>query len=207
MKGMEALFEVLDGPMEPSGRVSRAQFLKLSSWFTLVLCLLALFVPLIFQRPGVWSWLAPSGLLTWHTLASGLVGALLSAAVVLIVAHSRTLRAMTSQLLGLVDWSSFTIPDYCAVALLAAVGEELLFRGAMQPVIGLVPAAVIFGLLHATAVAHMVLAGALGVSLGWLFHWTGSLWPPIVAHFIIDLMTALLLARALISRAPPTPGE
>jgi membrane protease YdiL (CAAX protease family) len=80
---------------------------------------------------------------------------------------------------------------------MAALGEELLFRGAMQPLMGLVPTALVFGLLHATSAAHVMLAGLLGFVLGWLFQWSGSLWPPIVAHLSIDLVTGLLLARTL----------
>jgi membrane protease YdiL (CAAX protease family) len=53
----------------------------------------------------------------------------------------------------------------------------------------------LFGLLHATSIAHVILASVLGVLLGLFYQWSGSLWPPIAAHLGIDLVTGLLLAR------------
>jgi len=180
-----------------SDRVTRAQFLRLSRWFTLALCLLAAFLPLPFGRPGVWSALKLTGLLTWQTLASGILGLAIGAAVAIIITCWRPLHIIAKSLERLVAWETFQPSDYFWVALMAALGEELLFRGALQPLISLVPMAVVFGLLHATSMAHVFLAGVLGLGLGWLYQWTGSLWPPIAAHLTLDLATGLLLAQAL----------
>ncbi len=114
-----------------------------------------------------------------------------------VVIHWRPLHVIVERLAGLIAWETFQRSDYVVIALLAAVGEEPLFRGALQPWIGLVPTAVLFGLLHATSIAHMILAGLLGLLLGWLYQWSGSLWPPVAAHLVIDLVTGLFLARAL----------
>lgn len=188
----------MTGPMiYASDRVTRAQFLRLSRWFTLALCLAAALLPLPFGRSGVWSALELTGLLTWQTLASGILGLVIGAVVAIIITHWRPLHIIAKSLARLVAWETFRPSDYFRVALMAALGEELLFRGALQPLIGLVPMAVIFGLLHATAVAHVFLASVLGLGLGWLYQWTGGLWPPIVAHLTIDLATGLLLARTL----------
>jgi membrane protease YdiL (CAAX protease family) len=108
---------------------------------------------------------------------------------------------------ALVNWETFRARDYFVVAFMAALGEELLFRGALQPLIGLVPTAVIFGLLHATGLAHIVLATLLGLWLGWLYQWTGSLWPPIAAHLALDLVTGVLLGRTVRTGALLDRGE
>jgi membrane protease YdiL (CAAX protease family) len=55
----------------------------------------------------------------------------------------------------------------------------------------------IFGLLHATGLAHIILATLLGLWLGWTYQWTGNLWSPIAAHLALDLVTGVLLGRAV----------
>jgi membrane protease YdiL (CAAX protease family) len=192
---------------EPTNRVSKAQFLRLSKWFTLTLCLIATVLPLPFGRPGVWTNLALSGVLTWQTAISGMLGLFFGGFVALLVAHWRPFHVIGERVTGLVAWESFLLSDYVMTSVLASLGEELLFRGALQPLIGLVPMAIVFGLLHATSIAHVVLAGCLGFWLGWLFTWTGSLWPPIFAHLTLDLVTGVLLTRTLESMAEPIQGD
>lgn len=190
----------------PAGRVSRAQFLRLGLWFTLALWLAAALLPLLFGRPGVWSALAPASLFTWQTALGGLLGLVIGRIVVALVLHWRPLHVVAERLAGLVAWETLRTPDYVAIAALAALGEEPLFRGALQPLVGLVPTAVLFGLLHATSAAHVILACSLGLVLGWLYQWSGSLWPPIAAHLAIDLVSGLLMARVLRPTVLPTQG-
>lgn len=179
------------------GRVSRAQFLRVGGWFTLALWVSAAVLPPLLGRPGVWSALKPAGLFRWPTALAGLLGLVVGVIVTALVTYWRPLRIVVERLAGLIAWDEMKTSDYFAIALMAALGEEPLFRGVLQPLIGLVPTAVIFGLLHATSAAHVILAGLLGLVLGWLYQWGASLWPPIAAHLTIDLVTGLLLARAL----------
>lgn len=187
-----------DGPIVQSAqRVSRDQLLRLGSWFTLALCLVAAVLPLAFGQPGVWSALGPVGLFTARTVLGATLGLVAGAAAAVLIMHWRPLHVIAEDLARLVAWEHLSTWDYISVAFMAALGEELLFRGALQPLIGLVPTSVIFGLLHATSVAHVILAGSLGLLLGWLFHWSGSLWPPIAAHLVLDTVAGVLLARRL----------
>jgi membrane protease YdiL (CAAX protease family) len=77
-----------------------------------------------------------------------------------------------------------------ALAILSAFGEELLFRGLLQPWIGLVPQALIFGVLHQMrGPSRWVWAGwatAVGLLLGVVFQVTGSLVGPFAAHALIN---------------------
>jgi membrane protease YdiL (CAAX protease family) len=77
-----------------------------------------------------------------------------------------------------------------ALALLSAFGEELLFRGLLQPWVGVVPQALIFGLLHQMrGPSRWVWAGwatAVGLLLGVVFQVSGSLIGPIAAHALIN---------------------
>lgn len=82
------------------------------------------------------------------------------------------------------------------VAVLPAVGEELLFRGIVQqqlermgqnPVLAVWMAAFIFSAFH-LQFAGFLPRMLLGAGLGYLFLWTRSLWVPILAHFFINGM-------------------
>lgn len=78
------------------------------------------------------------------------------------------------------------------IGVLPALGEEMLFRGTIQPLMkqmfGNVHAAVwVTALLFSTM--HMQFLGffpriLLGAVMGYLLVWSGSLWLPIVAHFV-----------------------
>ena len=178
-------------------RVSRSDFLRLSGWFALVLCLIAAVVPLLFGQPGVWSALGLDGFFSWQTVLGGLMGLLVGGTVSALAIYWRPLHVIAEHMAALVAWETFRPWDFFFVALMAALGEEILFRGALQPLIGLIPTALIFGLLHATGLVHVVLASLLGLWLGWLYQWTGNLWSPIAAHLALDLVTGVLLGRAV----------
>ncbi len=76
------------------------------------------------------------------------------------------------------------------VALLSALGEELLFRGLLQPWLGLIPQALLFGVMHQVrGRSRWVWVGwatLVGLALGAIFQLTGSLLGPLVAHALIN---------------------
>lgn len=82
--------------------------------------------------------------------------------------------------------------NFFMIALLPAVGEELLFRGLLQRLLrdwlGNVHVAIFLTALFFSAM-HMQFYGflprmMLGVLFGYLFYWSGSLWLPIWAHLV-----------------------
>lgn len=82
-----------------------------------------------------------------------------------------------------------TALDAVIISLAAGVGEEMLFRGVMQPELGLVAASVIFGLLHTGGrgtMAFGVWVTVMGAALGGLAWWTGGLLAPVIAHAAYD---------------------
>lgn len=89
------------------------------------------------------------------------------------------------------------------VALLAGVGEELLFRGVIQakvaewttPATGLVVASLLFGAAHALSRLYFVLATVIGFYLGWFALYFGELVTPIVAHSLYDFVALVYLSR------------
>ena len=91
------------------------------------------------------------------------------------------------------------------LALLAGAGEELLFRGFLQPVLsrplgaagGLLVASVLFGLVHWITPFYALFAAILGVYLGALFLFTDSLLAAAVAHAVYDFVAlAVYLGRS-----------
>jgi membrane protease YdiL (CAAX protease family) len=78
------------------------------------------------------------------------------------------------------------------IALLPAIGEELLFRGLVQRLLrewlgnvhlAIFIAAFLFSALHMQFYGFLPRM-MLGVMFGYLFYWSGSLWVPVFAHFI-----------------------
>ena len=80
--------------------------------------------------------------------------------------------------------------DIFAFAAFSAVAEEMFFRGVLQAELGIVPASLIFGVLH-TAPSRKYLpwpfqAAAMGFAFGLLYWMSGSLAAPVAAHFTIN---------------------
>ena len=79
--------------------------------------------------------------------------------------------------------------EIAVIAVAAGIGEELLFRGALQPEVGLIPASLVFGALHMGGrgtLAFGCWVAVMGGLLGWLAVATGGLLAPIVAHALYD---------------------
>jgi membrane protease YdiL (CAAX protease family) len=76
------------------------------------------------------------------------------------------------------------------LAISSAFGEELLFRGLLQPWIGLVLQALIFGSLHQTGGpgrwVWMGSATAMGLIFGAMYACAGSLVGPLLGHALIN---------------------
>lgn len=92
------------------------------------------------------------------------------------------------------------ITGIIAMALVPAIGEELLFRGFIQkqlirsfrnPVTGILLAALFFSLIHFQAQRFLAIFW-LGAVLGLLYFWTKNLWVPIFAHFLNNGMQVVV---------------
>ena len=96
------------------------------------------------------------------------------------------------------------------IAILPALGEELMFRGVIQRILttwtknhhwGIWIAALLFSAMHMQFygfIPRMV----LGAMFGYLLVWTGSMWVPILAHFVNNTMGVLgyfLINKGVIS--------
>ena len=92
-------------------------------------------------------------------------------------------------------------PVMLVIVTAAAVGEEVLFRGGLQPSVGVIGAALLFGLSHGGWRREMwayVLAAAIsGAMFGFMYRLTGDLWVPIVAHALHNLFSTALMGKKI----------
>jgi membrane protease YdiL (CAAX protease family) len=117
--------------------------------------------------------------------------------------------AYNKQIAVIARMNNFTdyIVSVVVVALLPAVFEEILFRGAIQnllsrwfkmPVLAIVITAIIFSAIHGSYLGFLSRFG-LGFILGWIFYRTGNIWLNIIGHFFNN---ALALTVLYISSKP-----
>ena len=110
--------------------------------------------------------------------------------------------ALSAALTGLFGWARELERQFAAVlgrltaleililAGSSGVGEELLFRGAVQPAIGWTAASLLFGAVHVPLNRSLWPWPAFAAGVGFLFgceeSWTGSLWTPVVSHAAVN---------------------
>lgn len=110
----------------------------------------------------------------------------------------RQVRQLVGELLGSAGYAPIML-----VALAAGFGEEVLFRGALQPMFaiwltpwgGVVAAALLFGLAHPMSYSYFAAATLCGLYLGAVTELTGELIPAIVAHGAYDFVALAWLRR------------
>jgi len=87
------------------------------------------------------------------------------------------------------------------IAFLPAIGEELLFRGVIQRIFtnwtrnyhcGIWISAILFSALHMQFYGFIPRM-FLGVLFGYLLVWSGSIWLPIIAHFINNAVAVIAM--------------
>ena len=94
---------------------------------------------------------------------------------------------------------ALSVPDALLLACASGLAEEMFFRGALQPQVGLFWASLLFGLVHFGPTRDLLpwtaFAILTGFALGGLFAWTGNLVAPVVAHTLINAVNLPLLVR------------
>ncbi len=96
-------------------------------------------------------------------------------------------------------FGSATPGDVALLALLPGLAEEALFRGTVQPEIGLLASSLVFGLLHSglcrPLLPYGLWAAGVGALLGALYLATGNLWAPVAAHALTNAAGVLWVRR------------
>lgn len=160
----------------------------------LVLAALATSLGLVL-RDG-WPWIHPSPWLTLPPLAallmSAALGLTLAAGVVvttrIAVARFSWARRLHAELRPVAR--DFSLGQILLLAGLSSLGEELLFRGLLTPLLGVPLSAILFGLMHQMrGPSRWVWIGwavGVGAGLGAIFAATGSLVGPVLAHAVVN---------------------
>ena len=108
-----------------------------------------------------------------------------------LVNREENARQMTDQFLRARSLGALAI-NLLMVAVLPALGEELLFRGVVQKIFtewtrsvhwGIVIAAFLFSAMHVQFYG-LIPRMFLGILFGYLLVWSGSMWLPVLAHFV-----------------------
>lgn len=89
--------------------------------------------------------------------------------------------------------------EIITIALASGMAEETLFRGAIQPLLGLTATSLIFGILHFPRnrryLAWTIFAMGMGFLLGWLYQYTETLLTPMITHFVVNLGNLWRISR------------
>jgi membrane protease YdiL (CAAX protease family) len=110
-------------------------------------------------------------------------------------------EALTAQLVAGGD-VLLLMSNLFVIALVAAVSEEFFFRGALQRIIGLRVrnrhtavwlTAFLFSAFHLQFYGFLPRM-LLGVFLGYLLVWSGTVWLPVLAHFVNNALVLLFLS-------------
>ena len=87
------------------------------------------------------------------------------------------------------------------IAILPALGEELFFRGIVQrifiswtknPLLGIIIGAFLFSFMHLQFYGFIP-RFYLGIIFGLIYFWSGSIWLPILAHFLNNAAAVIIL--------------
>ncbi|TCS88900.1 hypothetical protein EDD80_10290 [Anseongella ginsenosidimutans] len=110
-----------------------------------------------------------------------------------------TMEELTKVLLTMNGWTDFAV-NMLMIAVIPAIGEELMFRGALQGIFSrwfgnvhwaIFITAILFSFIHMQFFGFLP-RFLLGLLFGYLFYWSGNIWVPIATHFLNNGMIVLL---------------
>jgi len=106
-------------------------------------------------------------------------------------------------------FKDLTAADIILIAVSSGFCEEAFFRGVMQTQIGILPTSIIFGAVHCPTPRYLsygAWAAFAGLFLGFLKDYTNSVWAPIIAHGLSNLIVITYL-RYFMKVEPPEPKK
>lgn len=156
-----------------------------------------------------WSGLDPLGAarLSWKAAAAALPACLplLGGLALALRSPWRPLAQLREEIDGIVRpvFAESRLPDMALIALLAGLGEELLFRGWLQGLLArelglwpaLLAASAVFGLAHFLSAGYALYAALTGLYLGIIYQATGNLYVVAAVHALYDFIALVILTR------------
>ena len=152
--------------------------------------------------------------LTWSSLVWGILGTLPLIFALLLLERCPAnalveIRRVVQEVMAPL-FRGFALWQLFVVALLAGVGEEILFRGFVQgglaiflaflnvpsvQIFALLIASILFGVMHPITRTYAVLCMLAGIYLGGLWLWSDNLLVPILVHTFYDFFALIYLLR------------
>lgn len=192
-------------------RLDREQFVRMGVLTEVALLVAALIIDTFWPLSVEQNPLRTStGLATWSAILCGLAGGVLLSGWFMFswkssFAPLRKIRDFVMEQLA-PPLSRCNAWEIMVIAAFAGIGEEVLFRGVMQPRIGWFITSVIFGFAHAITPTYVIVAGILGGVLGQLQQVSGNLWTPILAHAVYDYIGFYLVIHEYRKSQPALPS-
>jgi len=176
-----------------------------------VLLLAGIAAPVVMIAVGILiAWLVRGELLymiirdlTWRAAGLGVITAGLSmSAVYLLSKVNKDLELALKESGVKVGEEALRMAGYpvmLVVVSAAGIGEEILFRGGLQPTLGVIPTALLFGFSHGgwrkDMWAYVVAASISGTIFGYAYAWSGDLWVSVIAHTLHNVAATVVLSR------------
>ncbi|WP_281886845.1 CPBP family intramembrane glutamic endopeptidase [Paenibacillus sp. YYML68] len=170
------------------------RLLLINLYVTQALVLLAAVVIMLFQRPDLLQMFSIEPGLTivlWGALFAGAV-----LAVDLLVTNWVPSEVTDDGGINQMLFGNRPLWHIALLSLVVAFCEELLFRGAIQAAWGPYWTSILFAAIHIRYLQHWLMTGlvfSISYGLGWIYIQTGTLWTPILAHFLIDFIMGCIL--------------
>lgn len=128
----------------------------------------------------------------WYQVLRGFLFGGIAALNLLWLIQSKVLEEARLFFTKLINEADLKLPDLLFLSLAAGIGEEIFFRGALQPHIGIWPTAILFVALHGylnpfnlRMSIYGLLMVVVSAGLGYLFEFVG-IYAAMTAHFVID---------------------
>jgi membrane protease YdiL (CAAX protease family) len=202
----------VDAPPVPPTPPGAPSFLRLAGGFYAIVTLFALGFALFSENLSTLLGEKP---LEWTGVAAAAGIALALVGLVRVGARAWTPMERAARA-GAALLGPLTVPQALALALMSGVAEELLFRGALWPALGLWGTTLLFGLVHVLPRLELwiypLFALVGGLALGLVRLGSGHVVPAMVAHVVVNALNLAWLGRlaaraAAAPPAPPTPPQ
>ena len=142
---------------------------------------------------------------TWRDAALGAGAGLVVVGLTWLLRNVSSIAKLNAELRPLLG--PLDTPTIAVLAVTSAIGEELFFRGALQPLMGFWPTVLVFGLMHGGTRRRLALWAAFatvaGLLLGALTVYTGNLLAAFLAHLTINFWNL----HAMLAPPSPPPGS
>lgn len=94
--------------------------------------------------------------------------------------------------------TNFSLTELVIIFGGGAFSEEILFRGVIQPYLGIWLTSLFFTVIHFRYIKKFFIVievFLMGLVLGFSYHLTSSLWVPILCHFTVNISTAFMIKK------------